>query len=65
MALSDEDKADLAKLISEEVARQVSAKIVSPGISPAAIDIRHVGIPIDTKSMRPPVAADQCCNGCD
>jgi len=67
MAFSEDDKKEIAKLISEEVARQlVEARItpVSPGI-----EVRHVGVPLDAGTLgltkRPPLAAEQYCNGCD
>jgi hypothetical protein len=66
MPLSDDDKKEIAKLISEGIAAHLAQP--QPAAAPG-VEIRHVGIPIDTAAMgkmkRPPMAADQCCNGCD
>lgn len=60
MALSKEDLAAIRSLVQEEVAKSVSIP------KPAELDIRTVGIPLSALGgAKPPVAADQCCNGCD
>ncbi|MDA5556028.1 hypothetical protein [Shimia sp. MMG029] len=61
MALSDADKAEIAAMIKETLSETVKAS--------SALDVRTVGVPVDFGSLigkKPlPVAADQCCNGCD
>ena len=60
MALSKDDLAAIRNLIQEEVVKAVSTQ------KSAELDIRTVGIPLNALGgNRPPVAADQCCNGCD
>ena len=65
MALDDQDKELIARLIRDEIRAEImkAKEDIAIAVKPSGLDIRTTGRPIDFGKL--PTRADQCCNGCD
>jgi hypothetical protein len=66
MALSEEEKKEMVEIIRQELSNFIQTmKKEIPTNIPPGLDVRSLGTPLSGLNKRPPMAADQCCNGCD